>query len=410
MMKSVYQFNYRFFIALLSNNIGNSLFSFALPLFILKITNSPIHLSIVTALNTIPYLIASLPFGYFIDHFNKLKTIMICDICNFFIYLFLAITLKMNLSTSYIIFAIYFVTFINGMSNVARGISETSIIPELFEERHFAKANSFVFSTQYLCSTIMPAIGGVIYTLVDLSVFALVNAITFLLCAVIMFSMKSNHQPTIQINDNKKLSYNLKDGILSGLKVVCRKKNLLLPLVFAACTNLLTANFSNDYIYLLKNVLQYNSKVIGIVQSVIAVAALGGSFAISQLYKKFSFQQLFFNSLLLISLTMIALSIYPSIYIIIICLAINYFVRSCSNILVITNRQFSTPKEYLARADGVYKMILLGASSFGAILGGILTSYLGVSLAIIISGSLVLIASILYIVCDKKIKDNQLIA
>lgn len=400
-----YRSNYNFFIALFANNVGNMLFSFVLPLFILELTNSPMHLSIVTALNTIPYLIASLPFGYFIDHFNKLKTMIFCNICSFFIYLFLAITMQIGLNKTYIIVLIYFVSFTNGLLNVARGISETSIVPELFDEAHIAKANSLVFSTQYLCNTVMPMIGGIIYTKVNISVFALINAVTFLFCSLIMFSMKANHNPNLRNTKNTFL-FDFKEGMISGFEIVCKKKMLLLPLIAAACINLMTANFTNDYIYLLKNVFYYSTEKVGIVQSFSAIGALAGSYLISQLYEKYGFNKMFCKMLILISVSMICLIFNGSLYFVSICLAVNALVKSAANILVITNRQFSAPKEYIARADSIYKMVLLGASSFGAILGGTQTSLVGVSMSIVISGGLVFIIAILYKVFNKKMIEN----
>lgn len=394
-MNQKHQFHHIFFVAMLANNIGNTLFAFALPLYILDLTESLMYLSIITALNTLPYLIAAIPFGYFIDHFNKLKMIICCNISSFFIYLVFTIILNINLDKSVIIYMIFLMTLMNGFIGVAMSICETSIVPELFNEESIPKANSFIFSTQYLCNTIMPIIGGIIYSQMNMSIFSLLNSVTFVFSALLLLSLKKRHRPPNQIQSIHVLN-SLKKSMSSGLELIFRNKMLLLPLLSAAAINLITSNYYNDYIYLIKNILKYTTKEIGIVQSFMAIGALIGSLCVSKLYKKYGFQKLFTVVCMIMSISMIVLSQTYSIQLIIISLSIYSLVQSSANILVITNRQFSTPKDYLARADGVYKMMLLGASSLGAIIGGIKTTSLGVNLSILCSGALVLLVTFVY--------------
>ena len=83
--------------------------------------------------------------------------------------------------------------------------------------------------------------------------------------------------------------------------------------------------------------------------------------------------------------------------------------QSILNIIIITNRQELVEKEYLGRANSLYKTVLIGVNLIGFITGGFITEKLGVRVSLLISGiSLVVlyyIASLLYRnISKKKIK------
>ena len=80
--------------------------------------------------------------------------------------------------------------------------------------------------------------------------------------------------------------------------------------------------------------------------------------------------------------------------------------QSILNIIIITNRQELVEKEYLGRANSLYKTVLIGVNLIGFISGGFITEKLGVRVSLLISGiSLVVlyyIASLLYHNISKK--------
>ena len=81
--------------------------------------------------------------------------------------------------------------------------------------------------------------------------------------------------------------------------------------------------------------------------------------------------------------------------------------QSILNIIIITNRQELVEKEYLGRANSLYKTVLIGVNLIGFITGGFITEKLGVRVSLLIYGiSLVVlyyIASLLYRNISKKI-------
>ncbi len=79
----------KYYISVFISNLGNACITFLLPIYILELTNSTFQLSIISAMEMIPFLILGLPFGAVIDKINIKKMMQICDGIRFFNYLFL---------------------------------------------------------------------------------------------------------------------------------------------------------------------------------------------------------------------------------------------------------------------------------------------------------------------------------
>ena len=78
----------KYYVSVFISNLGNACITFVLPIYTLELTNSTFHLSIISAMEMIPFLILGLPFGAVIDKINIKKMMQICDCIRFFNYWF----------------------------------------------------------------------------------------------------------------------------------------------------------------------------------------------------------------------------------------------------------------------------------------------------------------------------------
>src|SRR5258708_14190871 len=62
------------------SSIGSQLSQFALPLFVLALTGSPVWAGVAGGLRTIPYLFLSLPAGALVGRCNRKWIMPVCDI------------------------------------------------------------------------------------------------------------------------------------------------------------------------------------------------------------------------------------------------------------------------------------------------------------------------------------------
>lgn len=61
------------------STLGSSVTSFALPLLVFKLTNSPLNLALTMAFTVLPYLLFGLAIGAWVDHTNHKRVMVFTD-------------------------------------------------------------------------------------------------------------------------------------------------------------------------------------------------------------------------------------------------------------------------------------------------------------------------------------------
>ena len=75
-----------------------------------------------------------------------------------------------------------------------------------------------------------------------------------------------------------------------GLSYLKTRRVVLYPLVLAALFNVLTGNFQNDSLVIMRKSLSFTSSQVGLVMSVTAMGALSGTFIVNLLNRSFKFE------------------------------------------------------------------------------------------------------------------------
>ena len=110
---------------------------FALPLMVLDITGSGIHLSFISAIETIPFLILGLPIGAIIDRLDVKKIIVFSDLIRLLSYSVLALALALKIPLAFMIFVIYIVSLAVSVMNILSTVSEITFVSFLVKKRIF---------------------------------------------------------------------------------------------------------------------------------------------------------------------------------------------------------------------------------------------------------------------------------
>lgn len=375
----------KYIAAVLFDNIGSSLTAFILPLFVLDISGSGLHLSIIGMLNRLPFLFLGLPIGALIDTLNLKKILNYSDAIRAVLYLFLSIICFATKEKAVLIISIYILTCITSCVNVFNNIAEITFIPEIVEERDFAKMNSIIFGLQYVTGLIVPLVGGYLYRFEIVPYILLVNSITYIFSVFLITKINYFYH---KIKNN----YSLKEKISSvysdladGIQYVIRNSKVGLPLFAVAIFNFITANFENNVITLFKVNKGYSAAAIGSLLMISSLGALIGSLVCTKLSKKYTFKKLLLLNFCLHVFFRIAFLIFGNVSGYAISMLGIYMLDSILNILVITFRQTIVDKKYLGRINSIYKTVLIGMSSLGLLYGGMLTSILGVQNSLVFS-------------------------
>lgn len=382
--------------SVVTDNFGSSLMMFALPLMVLDITGSGIHLSFISAIETIPFLILGLPIGAIIDRLDVKKIIVFSDLIRLLSYSVLALALALKIPLAFMIFVIYIISLAVSVMNILSTVSEITFVSFLVKKKDFSKLNSTVYGIQYGVNFALPILGGVLYKYFPDSLLTAICAVFYLISLLLVNNiiLVSQSDPSARLSSVKYSINVVFTDIKDGVRYTAKIRAVLYPLVLAALVNIASANFQNDSLIVLRQQIGLSSDQIGLILSIAAVSALIGTVVVNWLNKKIEFGKLLVLSIIAGSLFRTVFALSTNLVILvssIACIAIN---ESILNISIITNRQNEVGQEYLGRVTSIYKAVLIGVNSIGYLLGGFVADKIGSRLGIGISAVELFVVSI----------------
>ena len=155
---------------------GNALAGFAISLFVLDYTNTPLYYAVFVFLYTLPQLAAPLIAGPLMDRFSRRRTIYSLDFLSAGLYLAIALILHLGLMQFWCL-ALF--TLIIGTVHSTYQVAYQSFYPLLITEGNFSKAYS-IASTLETLSAVMVPVSLFLYQRFGLAPLLLCNGCCFL--------------------------------------------------------------------------------------------------------------------------------------------------------------------------------------------------------------------------------------
>ncbi|WP_294891511.1 MFS transporter [uncultured Lactobacillus sp.] len=402
--------NRLYLLSVITDNFGSALMAFVLPLMVLDITKSGIHLSIISIIQTLPFLVLGLPAGALTDKFDVKKILIFSDLIRLISYLVFATAIALHLTIDCTIFVIYAVSLVVSVTNTLNTVSEITFVSFLVEKKDFSELNSLVYGIQYVANFALPIVGGVLYQFVSHSILILICAVFYLISLLLekMINLRSQNTSFTGLADLKPALKTVKMDIKEGLNYTLSLHSVLYPLILAALVNIASANFDNDSLIILRTQIGLSSGNIGIVSAIAAISALIGTLVVNWLNKRVGFNLLFTLLIFTGALFRAVFALSKNVLVLVLAIAVIAIIESIINISIITNRQQQVEQKYLGRVTSIYKTVLIGVNSLGYLLGGLIAKKIGSRYGVGISAVALLAVTALsaYLLAPKK-KRNE---
>ena len=402
--------NRLYLLSVITDNFGSALMAFVLPLMVLDITKNGIHLSIISVIQTLPFLVLGLPAGALTDKFDVKKILIFSDLIRLISYLVFATAIALHLTTECIIFVIYAVSLVVSVTNTLNTVSEITFVSFLVEKKDFSELNSLVYGIQYAANFALPIVGGVLYQFVSHSILILICAVFYLISLLLekMINLRSQETSFTGLADLKPALKTVKMDIKEGLNYTLSLHSVLYPLILAALVNIASANFDNDSLIILRTQIGLSSGNIGIVSAIAAISALIGTLVVNWLNKRVGFNLLFTLLIFTGALFRAVFALSKNVLVLVLAIAVIAIIESIINISIITNRQQQVEQKYLGRVTSIYKTVLIGVNSLGYLLGGLIAKKIGSRYGVGVSAIALLAVTALsaYLLAPKK-KRNE---
>ena len=403
--------NKLYLLSVITDNLGSSLMSFALPLMVLDITKNGIHLSIISIIETLPILILGLPAGALTDKLDVKKILIFSDLIRLISYLILSASFAFQLTVNCMILIIYAVSLVVSVTNTINTVSEITFVSSLVEKKDFSELNSLVYGIQYAANFALPIIGGILYQYISHSLLIVICAVFYLISLLLekRISLKTKSTAFIGFTALKSALKTVKTDIKEGLQYTLNLRSVLYPLILAALVNIVSANFDNDSLIILRTQLKLSSQNIGIISAITAVSALIGTLVVNWLNRHIKFNLLFVSLIFAGALFRALFALDQNVPTMVLAIAFVSIIESIINISIITNRQQQVEQKYLGRVTSIYKTVLIGVNSLGYLLGGLVAKKIGSRSGIGVSAiELLLVTAISIFLLAPEIKhDNE---
>ncbi|MCY6354256.1 MFS transporter [Clostridium sp. ZS2-4] len=401
---------------------GSYIYNFAISLYVLKTTGSGTTFATAMVFGTVPRIIFGPIAGVIADKLDRKKMVVVMDILSGIIVISLFTAAAVDtLRLPYI----YAASFLLSTCSTFFDIPFRASIPNIVDDKNLMRINSLSDAISSIAQIGGPFLGGLVFSLIDIKLFLLVNSISFIISGItevfIDFNFNKPKQEKEKNNDMENETTNLIRGSFfsqfnEGLRFLKFKKALFILSMFLVILNFLFVLGSIvPYSYILVKVVGVSESQFGILEAIFPVGMLLGAAILSILpEREKKFKTLIFSLLITeICILFIGIPIIPNLMVFntltyFIFYMIDFFILGIAiaivNIPLTVMIQRETPDDLRGRIQSLIETISGILTPFAMILSGVLLDLLP-SYILPISAGVVLLIFTLYMGFNKDIRN-----
>jgi MFS family permease len=347
---------------------------------------SAFEVAVVGVLNFLPFILFTLPAGVWVDRLRRRPFLILGDFARAALLATIPIA---YLADALTLWQLYVVVFLTGVCTVFFDVAYQSYLPSLVERDQIIEGNAKLQISQSAAQVGGPGLAGGLVQVFTAPYAVLVDAISFLGSGLFLLGIRTAEEaPARETADDGKRS--LVAELKEGLRFVLGNPNLRAQ---AGCTG--TSNFFSNVafaiilVYLVRD-LELSAGIIGVAFSIGSVGSFVAAFSAMRLTKRFGIGPttiaagfLWGPSTLLIAFAPAGNAAIPFL---IAAVLFGGFAIVVYNIIQVSYRQAICPPRLQGRMNSVMRFIVWGTIPIGALVGGVLGSWVGLRETIVIGG------------------------
>lgn len=247
--------------------------------------------AVLSALTYLPYVLAGLFGGGFVERANKTRLMVTMDLVRFVVVIATPIAWYYN-ALSFPLLCL--LASVAGAASALFQNADTAILPRLVGKDHVVEANSRLQATESIAELTGPGAAGILIDLLTAPVAMIVDGFTFLWSAYWLWRIpKQDTQATeeakAEIVDKPSIWKVLRDDIVVGFRAIANCPPMRAIITATAFWYVAAGFFFATLMMFLMRVLELDPAVIGVVISVGGASALLGSLTARPLAKAIGF-------------------------------------------------------------------------------------------------------------------------
>ena len=343
---------------------------------VLSMSASAAETAFIQMINTLPFLLLSIPMGVIADRVSRKKLMIIIEIVRATaIFILFYLTFSGSLSINKIALFGFFIA----MGTVIYSVASPALVASFVIKEQLINANRSIEIAKSVAFTAGPALGGILASYLS---GGLAFILAFLLSIVsAVFLIRLPKEPLIE-----KSGRNVIQELCDGLIFLIKNKYLMPITITAFVFNLSQYLLLSIFAYYVINNLSFTSFEVGASLSLIGLGMLIGSFLYKIISKKINFGfQLTLGpiSAFMASILMFLTIIYSAKILVFVAFFFFGFGPIIWTISTVSLRQLVTPSNMIAKVSSVIMTVTFGARPLGAAIGVYISANFGVKSCIL---------------------------
>ena len=365
----------RFWIGQSISVFGDQISALAIPLTaVLALNASALEVGILTAMAWLPHLVFSLPAGVWIDRrAHRRRNMIVVDILRSAALATIPVAWWLGALTMWQLVAVAFAV---GGLTVVFDLSNASFFVALVHRSQYVDANSKFSTTRSLSYIAGPSTAGFLVQVLTAPVAIAADALSFVVSALALRGVKV-HEPAVEPSDSS-----ARADLREGFRYLAHEPVLRASV---ACTSII--NFFSFFVFAIfvlyaSRTLGLSAGVIGVVLGAASVGALGGALIAPRVGRRLGIGRAVVLGAVLFPAPMALFPLaHGDAWLAASLLLAGEFLASVGVMIFDVNQNslmlMLIPHEVRSRVVGVSRFFNYGTRPFGALLGGVLGSAIG---------------------------------
>jgi MFS family permease len=340
---------------------------------VLQITDSPLALGTVSALQFLPILLLALFGGVMADRLPKQRVLIVTQ----FVQLVQAAAIAVLAGTGRIeLWHIYVLATVLGLANAFDTPARQSILPEMVGPRDLANAVALNSSLFNAARIIGPALAGGIIALVGVTACFWLNAVSYLAVIAALAAMRPAEFFETAAPTRGPLLGQLRDGVAYAL----RTRDVCLVIILLAALGTFGFNFNTFVPLLARYALDSGAAGFGLLFSCLGFGSVVAALLIASREQATERALLLGAAAFALILGLVASS--PTYLLTATLLALLGAASTVFSATASTRMQLATPIALRGRVMSIFTLLTMGSTPIGSPLIGALVEYQGVQVAL----------------------------
>lgn len=376
--------NYRlYFSGQVVSNTGTWMQRIAQDWLVLSLTNSPLAVGITTALQFLPMLLLGMLGGLITDRYPKRTLLMITQTVMGLLAVLLAV---LTLAGHVQVWHVYVIALGLGLATVVDNPARQTFVNEMVPRRLVRNAVSLNSGNFQLARMIGPAAAGVLISAIGTGWTFAINAASYLAVLAGLAAMRVSElrpQPRVPRGPGQ---------VRAALRYVRERPQLLWPVVLVFFIGTFGYNFAIILSAYAKNVFHSDAGLYGLFNTLMAGGSVIGALLAAR--RATSRLAVLFGTAAGFSALMIALGAVRWLPLFAVLLVLTGLVSVTFNTLGNSTVQLGTDPAFRGRVMSLYMLVFMGGTPLGSLAVGAITERWGPPVAMLISGSICLVATL----------------